>query len=161
VSRKKLRQRKPRLFTPSKKLRRILRATKTKKQSSKWELDLAAELAKKFFVTSNNRSILRPYEVDIVFSERFGGQDGLLEVNGPVHYTPAVYGEDAHKRSHRNDMRKLHRAQRRQLKILLIPAQHRMPSKEEVEMAIALYERAEGSFSMLFARMGKISTPVI
>jgi hypothetical protein len=147
-------------YTPSRYLRRSLAKTSAKKQTSKWEVNLAEELAKTFFVTSNNRTVLKPYEVDIIFTNRKTGEAGLLEVNGPVHYTPMVYGERAHKHSHRNDMRKLRKAANRNLKILLVPAQHRMPTTAEVYEAIALYESAAGSFSMLFAKMGKISAPL-
>ncbi len=126
---------------------------------SNWESNLALALSEKYYVKTNDRAILRPLEIDIVlFAQR--GEPHLIEINGPVHYTPSVYGERAHKRSHRNDMRKLRKAQNKNKRILVIPAQNRMPSIEEVQEAIQLLEWASGSFSMIFNKMGNITTPL-
>ncbi len=126
---------------------------------SKWEIDLALELSKVYYVKTNDRTLLRPLEVDIVATDRFK-EVFLIEVNGPVHYTPAVYGERSHRKSHRNDLRKLHKALVKGYKILVIPAQNRMPKLWEVLEGLEVLSRASGSFSLLFERRGKVSVPL-
>ncbi len=80
----------------------------------------------------------------------------LVEVNGPGHYTPDVYGEVAHRRTVRNDLLKLKKAQKLNLRLLVIPAKNRMPSEEELKEGLRMLMSSAGSFSLLFENMGAI-----
>ena len=71
-----------------------------------------------------------------------------------------MYGERSHRKSHRNDLRKLHKALVKGYKILVIPAQNRMPKLWEVLEGLEVLSRASGSFSLLFERRGRVSVPL-